>query len=138
LRKLSADVLFIGILLSYNVVVGYYLVGLRPTPEPTALWASAQALVEQVYRSEQAVTQSINNLYAIAEQSKDRPATLLLQWFVNEQVEEESMARAVLGRLKLAGSTGIGLLMIDQELAAGKVPGMMNMMAPTSSAANEA
>jgi ferritin len=38
-------------------------------------------------------------------------------------MEEEASARAILGRLKLAGSAGLGLLLIDQELAAGKLPG---------------
>ena len=48
---------------------------------------------------------------------------VLLQWFVNEQMEEEAAARAILGRIRLGGK-GVGLLMIDQELAKGTVPGM--------------
>ena len=60
----------------------------------------------------------------LAEASKDRPAVVLLQWFVNEQMEEESTARAILGRIRLGGTTGVGLLMIDQELAKGNVPGV--------------
>ena len=46
----------------------------------------------------------------------------MLQWFVTEQMEEEAAARAILGRMRLAGNTGVGLLMVDQELAAGKIP----------------
>jgi hypothetical protein len=38
-------------------------------------------------------------------------------------MEEEAVARAVLGRIRLAGNSGVGLLMVDQELAGGKVPG---------------
>jgi len=60
----------------------------------------------------------------IAEKAKDRPAVVMLQWFVTEQMEEEAAARAVLGRIRLAGGTGVGLLMIDQELSTGRVPGM--------------
>jgi ferritin len=60
----------------------------------------------------------------MAEAAKDRPAIVLLQWFVNEQMEEEAAARAILGRIKLGGTTGVGLLMIDQELAKGAMPGM--------------
>jgi ferritin len=135
MRKQSGDELLHAQKVIDHLVERDQKVKLPAIPEPLAEWPSAQAIVEQVYRSEQAVTHSINNLYSIAEKAKDRPATVLLQWFVNEQVEEESMARAVVGRLKLAGSTGIGLLMIDQELAAGKVPGMMTMMAPTSASA---
>jgi ferritin len=134
MRKQSGDELLHAQKVIDHLVERDQKVKVPAIPEPPSDWPSAQALVEHVYRNEQAVTASINNLYAIAEKAKDRPATILLQWFVNEQVEEESMARAVLGRLKLAGATGVGLLMIDQELAAGKVPGMMTMMAPTSAA----
>ncbi|MDP1568763.1 MAG: ferritin [Vicinamibacterales bacterium] len=91
---------------------------------PPATWDSAEALCAHVLENEREVTASINNLCALADQAKDRPAAVMLQWFVNEQMEEEAAARAVLGRIKLAGNTGLGLLMIDQELASGKVPGM--------------
>ena len=77
-----------------------------------------------VLRNEEEVTASINNLYEMAVRTMDHPAQVLLQWFVNEQMEEEASVRAILGRLKLAGSTGLGLLLIDQELASGKLPGV--------------
>jgi len=93
-------------------------------PAPPKSWKSIEALCAHVLRNEQEVTASINDLYARAEKAKDRPATVMLQWFVSEQQEEEASARAVLGRIRLAGSTGVGLLMVDQELATGKVPGM--------------
>jgi ferritin len=60
----------------------------------------------------------------MAEKTKDRPAMVMLQWFVTEQMEEEAAARAVLGRIRLAGNSGLGLLMIDQEMSTGRVPGM--------------
>ena len=91
---------------------------------PPMDWNSAEALCAHVLNNEQEVTASINDLYAAAEKAKDRPATVMLQWFVNEQMEEEAAARAVLGRIRLAGNTGVGLLMIDQELASGNMPGM--------------
>jgi ferritin len=92
--------------------------------KPPMTWESAEALCTHVLQNEQAVTASINELYALAEASKDRPAVVLLQWFVNEQMEEEAAARAVLGRIRLGGKTGVGMLMIDQELAKGTIPGM--------------
>ena len=100
--------------------------GARPAGDPGAAedWKSLEALCAHVLRNEQEVTASINDLYAMAEKAKDRPATVMLQWFVSEQMEEEASARAVLGRIRLAGNTGVGLLMVDQELATGKVPGM--------------
>lgn len=91
---------------------------------PPMTWKNAEVLCAHVLRNEQAVTASINNLYALADKAKDRPAQIMLQWFVTEQMEEETAARAVLGRIRLAGSTGVALMMIDQELGTGKVPGM--------------
>jgi ferritin len=98
---------------------------------PPSGWKSAEALCEHVLKNEQEVTASINSLYAMAEKAQDRPSTVMLQWFVNEQMEEEAAARAVLGRIRLAGNTGIGLLMIDQELASGRVPGVVSPNNPT-------
>ena len=92
--------------------------------QPPSEWPSAEALMGHVLRNEQEVTVSINNLYEMAVRTMDHPAQVLLQWFVNEQMEEEAGVRAILGRLKLAGSTGLGLLLIDQELASGKLPGV--------------
>jgi ferritin len=91
---------------------------------PPTTWTSAEALCQHILKNEQDVTGSINNLYAIAEKTKDRPATVMLQWFVTEQMEEEAAARAILGRIRLAGNSGLGLLMVDQELSSGRVPGM--------------
>jgi len=99
---------------------------------PPTGWKGAEALCSHVLKNEQDVTASINDLYALAEKAKDRPATVMLQWFVTEQMEEEAAARAVLGRIRLAGNTGVGLLMIDQELAGGSVPGMP--VSPTAAA----
>lgn len=92
---------------------------------PPGDWADVKAVAENVLSNEQKVTASIEALYSRAEEVCDRPTVVLLQWFIAEQVEEENAARALLGRLKLAGDQGVGLLMIDQELSRGSVPGAM-------------
>lgn len=102
---------------------------LPPISKPEASWKDVLALVTEVYESECRVTRAIGQLYDTAEKLGDRPAQVLLQWFVSEQVEEENMAKSVLGRLRLVGSSGVGLLMVDQELGRGSVPGMAE--APT-------
>ena len=50
-------------------------------------------------------------------EEKDHASNNFLQWFVSEQVEEESSVDEVVQKLKLIGSDGGGLFMIDQELA---------------------
>jgi ferritin len=48
---------------------------------------------------------------------KDHATYNLLQWFVNEQVEEESSVNEIISKLKMVKDDGYGLLMIDGELA---------------------
>jgi len=94
--------------------------------KPTGEYESVLDVFEKVLESEQEVTASINELYKLAEELHDQPARIMLEWFIREQVEEENVARAVIARLKLAGTSGPGLILVDQELASGKVPGAMD------------
>jgi ferritin len=96
-------------------------VALPAIEQPPSAWKSAQAAVKDVLSSEQKVTAAIEALYDLALKAKDRPAQILLQWFVNEQVEEEHLVNRILGRLRLAGSDGLGLLLVDQEVGQGKM-----------------
>jgi len=124
MRKQSGDELMHAQKIIDHLVERDQKVVLPAIAAPPMTWQAAEALCAHVLKNEQDVTASINELCAMAEKAKDRPASVMLQWFVNEQMEEESAARAVLGRIRLAGNTGVGLLMIDQELAGGKMPGM--------------
>ena len=124
MRKQSADELMHANKIIDHLVERDQKVTLPAVAQPPSDWSTAEALVGHILRNEQEVTASINNLYEMAVRTTDHPAQVLLQWFVNEQMEEEASARALLGRLKLAGSAGLGLLLIDQELAAGKLPGI--------------
>src|SRR4030065_1223968 len=83
-----------------------------------AEWKSPLAIFEAGYKHEQYVTSRINNLVNLAMEEKDHASNAFLQWFVTEQVEEESSADGVVQKLKLAGDQGGGLFMIDQEMAA--------------------
>ena len=67
------------------------------------------------------VTRAIEQLYDFAEKCNDRAAVMMLQWFISEQVEEENLMRGILGRLRLAGAEGSGLLLVDQEVGTGKL-----------------
>ena len=96
-----------------------------PTIEaPQTEFESVKQVFEMVLAAEQKVSASIHAVHVLAAAEDDQPARILLEWFITEQVEEESMARAILGRIRLAGETGPGLLLVDQELGTGSVPGM--------------
>ncbi len=60
----------------------------------------------------------INNLYAMAEAEHDYATREKLNWFIAEQVEEEETARELIDKFTLIGNDGMGLYMLDQELAA--------------------
>ena len=91
---------------------------------PPTEFESVKQVFEMVLAAEQKVSASIHAVHVLAAAEDDQPARILLEWFITEQVEEESMARAILGRIRLAGETGPGLLLVDQELGTGSVPGM--------------
>lgn len=93
-------------------------VTLEAIDKPPAAWKSPLAVFEQVYRHEQKVTSLIHSLVDLAIKEKDHATNTMLQWFVNEQVEEEANADALVQQLKMIGDNGYGLLMLDRELAA--------------------
>jgi ferritin len=72
---------------------------------------------KKVLEHEQHVTAAINNLYKVAIEENDIAAQIFLQWFVNEQMEEEANASDVIGKMKLIGDRGVDLLYLDTELA---------------------
>ena len=84
---------------------------------PPSEWNSPLEAFEEVYKHEQTVTGLINNLVDISIELKDHATSSFLQWFVNEQVEEEESADEVVQSLKLNENNPGGLFMVDKELA---------------------
>ena len=79
-------------------------------------WGSIIEVVEATLAHEQYVTDLINNLVDIALQEKDHATQSFLQWFVDEQVEEEANVKEILDTLKLVNGQGNGIFMLDREL----------------------
>ncbi len=92
-------------------------VKLEPIAEVDTDWSGPMHVFEETYRHECIVTDMINNCYGVASQEKDHATTNMLQWFINEQVEEEESAMAIIDQLKYIGDHGPALLMLDKELA---------------------
>ena len=80
-------------------------------------WKDAKDAFETQMAHELKVTSLINNLVDLSISEKEHATVNFLQWFVNEQVEEEESASGVLQKVKLAGESGSGIYMLDQELA---------------------
>ncbi len=85
---------------------------------PQSKWTSPLNAFEYAYAHEQKVTGMINDLLTLSNSEKDHATANFLQWFVNEQVEEEASASEIAQKLKLISSSSEGLFMLDRELAA--------------------
>ncbi len=90
---------------------------LEAIAKPESNWDSIKHVFEVTLKHEEHVTSLINNLVALAHKENDTATYNFLQWYVNEQVEEESNVDEVLKKLHLLGEQGPGIFMLDQQLA---------------------
>ena len=80
-------------------------------------YSSLLEMFEKTLVHEQHITKAINRLMDQAVSESDHASQIFLQWFITEQIEEEENDRDIIGKLKLIGDNGYGLLMLDTELA---------------------
>lgn len=90
---------------------------LKPIDAVETEWATPLDAFKATLAHEQKVTSLINDLYALAESEKDYATREMLNWFISEQVEEEESAQELIDKFSLIGDNGMGLYMLDQELA---------------------
>ena len=91
-------------------------VELKAIGAPQVDWKSNLEVVEEVLKHEEFVTASINALYDSAVAEKDYPAQVMLQWFINEQVEEEKNAADLVHLVKVMGGSPSSLVMLDVQM----------------------
>lgn len=82
---------------------------------PGAKFKSLLEVFQNVLQHEEFISASINDLYAICTKEKDYTSANYLQWYITEQIEEESTVRSILDQIKLAGTDG--LFFMDKEFA---------------------
>jgi ferritin len=93
-------------------------VKLLPIAQPQIEFKSLLEVFEKALAQEQSVTAQINTLYELAFEQKAFAALVELEWFINEQVEEEQSARDIVHKFKLVGNDPASLLDLDRELGA--------------------
>lgn len=93
-------------------------VELLPIAEVRTSWDSVLDMFKQTLEHEKKVTAMINNIAAIANADKDYAAINRINWFVDEQVEEEESAREMITTFEAVEGNKYGMYMIDKELAA--------------------
>ncbi len=90
---------------------------LEQIDKPKVEWANALEGFQDAYNHECLVSSKINELVNLAISEADHAANTFLQWFVTEQIEEESTALTIVKRLKMIGDNSMGLMMIDDQLS---------------------
>ncbi|WP_462137852.1 ferritin [Candidatus Mycalebacterium sp.] len=91
---------------------------LQAIDKPKSSFGSVKQMFEQSLKHERLVTDMIHKLHALAVAQKDHASAVMLEWFIEEQVEEEKTATEILDSLKLAGTNPAALLMLDREVGA--------------------
>ncbi|NYE36274.1 ferritin [Nocardioides cavernae] len=86
------------------------------TSAPSPAITSVLDAFEAALAHEQKVSASIRDLYRLAESEGDLDSRPLLNWFLEEQIEEEATVSEIVGRVKLIDDDGPGLLRLDEEL----------------------
>jgi ferritin len=91
-------------------------VTLEGIEKPKAQWKSPQEAFEEAYKHELFITDCINKLVALSHQENDYATNLMLNYFVNEQVEEVAAAAQIINKFKLIGDNKSSLFFLDREL----------------------
>jgi ferritin len=83
---------------------------------PKNSWNKPVDVFQEVFDHEKSVTSAIYDIVDLAQAQRDHATTTFLQWFVNEQVEEESTALHILDKVKMVGDNINGLIILDQQI----------------------
>lgn len=85
---------------------------------PVASYKSLETMIKTALKSEQTVTAAIHKMVEIAQKEKDHSTYAFLEWFVNEQVQEETKFETILQKFDLIGRDKLAINEIDKQLAA--------------------
>lgn len=105
-------------------------VELLPVEAVPSTWDSVLDMFKKTLEHEKKVTALINELAVIANQDRDYASINRLNWFIDEQVEEEESARGMVATVEAVEGNKYGMYMLDKELAAR----VYNVPSPLASA----
>lgn len=91
-------------------------VTIQSLPEPPSDFGSCLGAMEAALKHERKVTGMIDDLYRTAQKHSDYASHVFLEWFVEEQVEEEKAAQDIIDSLNLIGDDKAGLFILDSKL----------------------
>ncbi len=96
---------------------------LKAIDQPPSSFGTNMEVFQQVLEHEKKVTAWIYKLYELALKENDYPTQLMLQWFINEQVEEEKNASDIVATLGMIDAHDTAVLMLDHDLGHRKAGG---------------
>lgn len=91
--------------------------------QPIVTHKGLKSLFEEFLKHEIGVSESINELVDLSLSEKDYATHNFLQWYVNEQIEEEKSARVLNDKLELIGEDKSGLYLFDRDIMATRQKG---------------
>lgn len=96
--------------------------------QPPVEYTSIHKVFEDTYQHELFITEQIHNLVKLSNEENDFRTHNFLQWFVEEQMEEEAIFQDILSKLKIIGKGGNNLYFIEQEI--GKIAAQVHPATP--------
>jgi ferritin len=90
---------------------------LQAIEKPPSDFGTPLEMFQATLKHEQFITKSIHDLVTLALEEKDYATQIFLQWFVTEQIEEESNDNEIISKLKLIGDNTSSLFVLDKELS---------------------
>jgi ferritin len=93
-------------------------IDLQAVPAPPKTWKSPIEAVQAAYDAETTNTKQINTIMDLAIKENDHATRVILQWFVEEQVEEESSSLELVEQVKVAHKSASAMFILDRELGA--------------------
>ncbi len=91
-------------------------VTLKQIRTPDFEFKGIKSVFETLYEHEKCITNSVMNIAKTAEEECDRKTLTFIEWFIEEQVEEEQRVKEIIKRLELFGENTASLYLMDQEL----------------------
>ena len=95
-------------------------VTLKQIKAPEFEFNGVTSIFNHIYDHEKCITSSVMKVAKIAEDECDRTTLSFIDWFIQEQIEEEQAVKSIINRLELFGDDSASLFLMDQELAQRK------------------
>ncbi len=84
--------------------------------QPPVDYTSVKEVFEKIYEHEKMISEKINDIADLTLQEKDYSTHTFIQWYINEQIEEERLASTILDRLELLGDDKARMYMFDRDI----------------------